>query len=84
MDLNSLMSESPKVMAIMNAIKNDPNLLEEIKANPQEAMSKIGVELNEEELGMVQKLGGLSELKGEVEGLFTTIKGWFSSSEKGN
>ncbi|MDR3502281.1 MAG: hypothetical protein P4L79_06825 [Legionella sp.] len=81
MDLNNLMSQSPKVVTVVEAIKNDPNFLEELKASPQEALSKIGVELNEEELSMVQKLESFEEeLKGfeqEAEGFFDKIKGLF-------
>ncbi|MGL5741735.1 MAG: hypothetical protein ACRCXC_03875 [Legionella sp.] len=49
MDLQSLTNESPKIMAVIENIKSDPNFLSELKENPQQALSKIGVELNEEE-----------------------------------
>ncbi|MFJ1268714.1 hypothetical protein ACD661_09130 [Legionella lytica] len=78
MDLNSLMSQSPKVMTVIEAIKNDPNFLEELKASPQEALSKIGVELNEEELGLMQKLESFEE---EAEGFFNQIKGLFGFND---
>lgn len=77
MDINTLASQSPQILSVINAIKNDPNLLSEIKENPQAALSKIGVELNEEELSMIQKLESLSELKDEIEGIFSKIKGLF-------
>lgn len=78
MDLNNLMSQSPKVMSVIEAIKNDPNFLAELKASPQEALSKIGVELNEEELGMVQKL---ESFEVEAEGLFNKAKGFFGFND---
>lgn len=78
MDLNNLMSQSPKVMSVLEAIKNDPNFLDELKASPQEALNKIGVELNEEELSMVQKLESFEE---EAEGLFDKVKGLFGFKE---
>ncbi|WP_058534192.1 hypothetical protein [Legionella saoudiensis] len=74
MDFNHLMSQSPKVLTVLEAIKNDPNFLEELKASPQEALSKIGVELDEEELSLVQKLESFEE---EAEGFFNKIKGLF-------
>jgi len=77
MDFNTLAGQSPKIMAVMESIKNDPNFLSELKENPEEALNKIGVELNEEELRIVQKLGSLSELGSEVEGLFNKIKVFF-------
>jgi hypothetical protein len=77
MDLNTLASQSPKILTVMESIKNDPNFLSELKENPQEALNKIGVELNEDELGIVQKLSSLSELEGEIEGIFSKIKGFF-------
>ena len=55
MDLSTLTNQSPKVMAVVEAIKNDPNFFSELKDNPQQALSKIGVELSEEEMGLVQK-----------------------------
>ncbi|MGC1181411.1 hypothetical protein [Legionella sp.] len=82
MDLNTLASQSPKIMTVIESIKNDPNFLNELKANPQEALSKIGIELNEEELGIVQKLGSLSELEEEVEGIFGQIKGFFGIKDQ--
>lgn len=77
MDLNSLMNQSPKIMTVIENIKNDPNFLSELKANPQETLSKIGVELNEEELSLVQKIESLEELKAEAEGFFNKIKELF-------
>ncbi|WP_242602388.1 hypothetical protein [Legionella rowbothamii] len=53
-------------------------LLDDLKASPQEALSKIGVELNEEELTMVQQLEGFEE---EAEGIFNKIKGLFGFKE---
>ncbi len=84
MDLNTITSESPKIMAVIENIKNDPNFLNELKENPQQALNKIGVELNEEELGWIQKvenlnelgLGNLQELETNAVGLFTKIKGF--------
>ncbi|VEB38554.1 hypothetical protein [Legionella cherrii] len=81
MDFSTLTSQSPKVMAVMEAIKNDPNFFSELKDDPQQALSKIGVELNEEELGIVQKLGDLRELEAEAEGFFAKIKGLFGFKE---
>ena len=82
MDLNTLISQSPKVMTVIETIKNDPNFLSELKTNPQEALNKIGIELNEKELAMVQKIGSLSELGEEAEGMFNKIKGIFNSQDK--
>lgn len=84
MDLNTLTSESPKIMAVIENIKNDPNFFNELKENPQEALNKIGVELNEEELGWIQKveslselgLGNLQELEANALGLFAKLKGF--------
>jgi hypothetical protein len=81
MDIYTLSSQSEKIMTVVQSIKNDPNFLNELKENPQEALSKIGVELNEEELGLVQKLGSLNELEEEVEGIFNKIKGFFGFKE---
>ncbi|MCW8407979.1 hypothetical protein OQJ13_03210 [Legionella sp. PATHC035] len=81
MDFSTLTSQSPKVMAVMEAIKNDPNFFSELKDDPQQALSKIGVELNEEEMGIVQKLGDLRELEAEAEGFFAKIKGFFGFKE---
>ena len=78
MDFNSLMNESPKIMTVVAAIKNDPDFLNELKTNPQEALSKIGVELNEEELNTVQRLGGF---EAQAEGLFNTVKGLFGMKD---
>ncbi|CAM2798126.1 Uncharacterised protein [Legionella steigerwaltii] len=77
MDLNTLANQSPKVMAVIEAIKNDPNFFSELKDDPQQALSKIGIELNEEEMGIVQKFGDLKELETEAEGFFAKIKGLF-------
>lgn len=77
MDWSTLTNQSPKIMAVMDAIKNDPNFFSELKEDPQQALSKIGVELNEEEMGIVQKLGDLRELEAEAEGFFAKIKGLF-------
>ncbi|CEG58679.1 hypothetical protein [Legionella fallonii] len=83
MDLNTLTSQSPKIMTVIENIKNDPNFFNELKANPQEALNKIGVELNEEELGWIQKIeslsqlgvGNLQELEEEAVGMLAKIKG---------
>lgn len=77
MDLGALGGQSEKVLAVVESIKNDPNFLSEFKANPQEALSKIGIELNEQEMGMLQKLGHLSEFEEEAMGVFSKIKGLF-------
>ena len=77
MDIKSLASESPKIMSVMEAIKNDPNFLEELKLNPHEALNKIGVELNEQELNIVQKLESLREFEGEFESIIGKIKKFF-------
>ncbi|MCW8471618.1 hypothetical protein OQJ19_13325 [Fluoribacter gormanii] len=77
MDFSTLTSQSPKVMAVMEALKNDPNFLNELKEDPQQALGKIGIELNEEEMGMVQKLSELRELEAEAEGFFAKVKGFF-------
>ncbi|KTD68873.1 MULTISPECIES: hypothetical protein [Legionella] len=82
MDLSTLTNQSPKVMAVVEAIKNDPNFFSELKDNPQQALSKIGVELSEEEMGLVQKLGDLKELEAEAESFFAKIKGLFGFKEK--
>ncbi len=68
MDLGVLGGQSEKVLAVVESIKSDPNFLGDFKATPQEAVSKIGVELNEEEMGMLQKLGNFSELEDEAMG----------------
>lgn len=52
MDFSTLTNQSPKIMAVMDAIKNDPNFLNELKEDPQQALNKIGIELNEEEMGL--------------------------------
>ncbi len=77
MDFSTLTSQSPKIMAVMDAIKNDPNFLNELKEDPQQALNKIGIELNEEEMGVVQKLSDLRELQAEAEGFFAKVKGFF-------
>lgn len=84
MDLSTLTGQSEKVMTVIEHLKNDPNFLNEFKENPQEALNKIGVELNEEELSIVQKLEHFSELKGEVLGIFDKIKSilGFKEAEK--
>lgn len=81
MDINTLMNQSPQVMTVIENIKNDPNFLSELKANPQETLSKLGIELNEQELGFVQKLGGFSEIEEEAEAFFTKVKGLFGSTD---
>ncbi|STY29765.1 Uncharacterised protein [Legionella wadsworthii] len=81
MDWNTLASQSPKIMAVMEAIKNDPAFLNELKEDPQQALSKIGVQLNEEEMAIVQKLGELNELKADALGLFAKIKSVFGFKE---
>ena len=79
MDLNTLMNQSPKIMTVIETVKNDPNFLNELKANPQEALAKIGVELDEEELSMVQKLGSFEE---EAEGIFSKVKDFFGFKDE--
>lgn len=81
MDLSALSGQSEKVMAVIESIKNEPNLLSELIENPQETLSKPGIELNEEELGLVQKLGSMTELEGEAEGIFGKVKGLFGFKE---
>jgi hypothetical protein len=81
MDINTFTNQSEKIMTVVQTIKNDPNFLNELKADPQEALSKVGIELNEEELDIVQKIGSLSELKEEAEGIFSKVKGFFGFKE---
>lgn len=76
MDLSTLAGQSEKMMTVVEAIKNNPNFLNELKENPQEALNKIGVELTEEELSIVQKMGNLYELQEEALGFFGKIKGF--------
>lgn len=77
MDPNSLGQYSPKVMTVIETIRNDPDFLNEFKANPQEALNKIGVELNEDELAMLQKVESFRELGVEVTGIIDKVKNFF-------
>lgn len=77
MDLSSFSGKSEQVMTVIETIKNDPNFFNEFKENPQQALSKIGVELNEEELAMLSKLENLRDLEQGAEGIFEKIKGLF-------
>jgi hypothetical protein len=77
MDLSTLTSQSPKIMAVMEAVKNNPNFFSELKEDPQQALKKIGLELNEEEMGILQKISDLQTLKEETGSIITKIKGIF-------
>ncbi|KTC88623.1 hypothetical protein OQJ25_00705 [Fluoribacter dumoffii] len=81
MDMNAFTNQSPKIIAVIEAIKNDPEFFNELKTDPQQALSKIGVELNEEEMGIVQKISTLRELELEAEGFYAKIKGFFGFKE---
>ena len=83
MDLNTLAGQSKQVITVIQSLKNDPNFLNEFKENPQEALKKIGVELNEEELSFVQKLESLNEIKREFTGVFDKIKAIFGFKKEG-
>jgi hypothetical protein len=74
MDLSTLTGHSEKIMKIIESIKSDPNLLNELKEHPQETLNKMGIELNEEELAIVHKLGTLNELKDEAISFLSKIK----------
>jgi hypothetical protein len=71
MDLSQITAESEKIKTVIDTIKNDPNLLNEFKENPQEVLGRIGVELNENQLSLVTKLVGYEV---EAEGVFGKIK----------
>lgn len=81
MDLSTLANQSPKIMAVVDAVKNDPNFFAELQANPQEALTSRGIELNEEELVIIQKLSAMSEVKEEIEGVFNKLKGFLGFKE---
>lgn len=82
MDINSLLNQSPKFMTIMENIKKDPNFLSELRDNPQDALNKIGVELNDDEWGILNKLGNLKEIEEEAEGVLNKVKSLFGFNEK--
>lgn len=82
MDMGVLTGQSAKIMKVIEAIKHDPDLLNQLKEHPQEALNKIGIELNEEELGIVQKLENLNELKEGAQGLFEKIKEFLEALRK--
>ncbi|CDZ77026.1 hypothetical protein BN59_01305 [Legionella massiliensis] len=79
MDLKTLAGQSPQILAVVEAIRSDPSFLNELKTNPQEALSKKGLQLDEEELGIVQKLG---EFEAEAENIFNKVKGLFGFNDK--
>lgn len=82
MDLTTLSGQSAKIKIVIETIKNDPNFLSELKESPKEALSKIGLELNEEEIDILQKLEHIKELEEEAVGIFNRVKGLFGFKEE--
>ena len=77
MDFNTLSNQSPRVLAVIEAFRTNPEFLNEFQTDPEAALSKIGVTLDESELAYVQKYQSYREVGGQVLGIFEKIKEFF-------